>query len=235
MVTDDNSGEWVSYKTVSMENQRKCILPMNDISTTIFYNTRICISAPIEIPVTWHCSKVEQTAPKGISHITFVQEEWNPNTDVFEYIDGEISNVFHNDKRVIGIWADYAKELVEPAPEPRLPDIHSELPVRCEISYSGNKPQLKLGGSYKTFTATFYNPKNDVVDFVNGEWSYSIPGIELEEDPLTMLTSETSTALSENQIKLKIDNVDELLGKVMHLTFTSGKISSEILIDLIGM
>ena len=52
-----NAGVWENYKIEIPENQRKAILPMNEISATIFYNQRFIISAPIKEPLAWRLTK----------------------------------------------------------------------------------------------------------------------------------------------------------------------------------
>jgi len=44
---------------------------MNEISATIFYNQRLIISAPINEPLAWRLTKVEDVSPKGVRRLTF--------------------------------------------------------------------------------------------------------------------------------------------------------------------
>ena len=203
------------------ENQRKCILPMNDISETIFYDKRIIISAPIKEPVTWICTKVENTSPKGVNRITFAQDKFDQHKDYIEKDDNG---------KVVGMWADYWNTGLEPT----IPNEDETLTIRGEISYSGLNPQIKIGGSYKKFTIKFYDDETEI-DFKSGSWKFSIDGNDAS-DLITTLTSEASSDVNENQVKVKFIGDNTWLNKILNVAYTSDDgIESNIDIEIIGV
>ena len=72
-----NSGVWRDYKTESVENQTKGLLPYNDISKTLYYNTRSIISVDLPEPIAWRVTKVEGLAHKGNILFTFAQDQFD--------------------------------------------------------------------------------------------------------------------------------------------------------------
>lgn len=205
-----NSGIWTDYKITTVENQRKCILPMNPVSETLFYNQRIILSAPIKEPICWKITKVEQISPKGINNLTFAQDIYSQHKDAFEYEDGEISTTYHSDKMIIGMYADYFSSTVEPVDQDNT-DIPST--IYSVITCSGIKPEIKTGGSYKKFTVTFYNGET-IIPFQNGQWQFYVDG-EFAE----VITSKTG--LDENQIKVKLNSDSPYVGKNLIVKYVS--------------
>lgn len=151
-----NSGVWTDYSTTSVENQKKLWLPTNNDTRTIVYNEHITISDNPYRRTSWEVTKYVDTEPQGLVKLTLAQQlEYSPRDDlswVNTYSD-EISATNH------GIEYDFY--------EPRTNDKtqHTEvLPLDVVevqeanedeniITFSGVKPSLKVGGSYKTFTA----------------------------------------------------------------------------------
>lgn len=194
---------------------------MNDISATIFYDTRIIISAPIDEPVTWKCSKVEQVSPKGISHLTFAQDKFNAHTDFIEKDE---------EGNVVGMWADYFinDEVLPTDLEEQPHKIHSI--VTC----SGVKPDIKAGGHYKKFSVTFYDDDDEIIDYRDGYWTYTIDGIDVS-DKITTLNFGESTDVAINQVKAKLEADNNLIGKILVVGFESNDgIKSEMEINIVG-
>lgn len=218
-----NSGLWTSrggvVQTTTPENQLLCIMPMNDVSITMFYDQRIVISAPIKTPIVWECSKVNNMSPKGIVHFTFAQKRWNEHTDVFEYLgdeENEITNIYYPDKKIVGIWADYYSstnpiELDNKTKEDKV--INKEY----KITYSGVKPDIKSGGSYKKFTVNFFTDGLET-KYIPGRWEYTIDGKPCD-DLIDKLTTDTSNDVNENQEKIKFKKNDLYIGKVIKVNF----------------
>lgn len=202
------SGAWEDFKFSTPQNQKKCILPMNDVSTTLFYDQRIVLSADIEEPVVWICTKVEQIGPKGISRLTFAQDKWDQNRD---YVERD------EDGKVIGMWADYYKCAVTPedVPLPN-PPVSEDYAV---IEYAGKKPQMKVGGSYKKFSVLFYRDE-EPIEYKQGAWSFVVDGSDISAE-LATLTSTDSSDLNENEIKVKLPNDPSYIGKIMTVSFES--------------
>lgn len=224
-----NSGVWQNRGGVVQltmpENQRVCVLPMNEISSTIFYDQRIAMSAPTKVPITWKCSKVDNTNPKGILHLTFAQSRWDEHTDAFEYehIDGleDMSSKYDPRRTVIGIYADYYSSAVEPVEKevPKL-DIHGEITWNALA-------QVKVGGSYKKFTINFFD-RNDPIDFIPGQWSFSIKGVNCQDL--------VSVIEDYNVIKVKFIGDDSYIGSVLTIKYrTDTGIETSVDVEIVGL
>lgn len=220
-----NSGAWEDYKFSTPQNQKKCVLPMNDVSTTIFYDQRIALSANIEEPVVWICTKVEQIGPKGINRLTFAQDKWDENRDFVEY---------DSSGKCVGIWCDYFtgnSDLVpENTPEPPIiPDTEY-----AKVTFAGKKAQLKVGGSYKKFTVLFYR-NDEQTDFKTGSWSYLIDGKDAGSD-LIVLTKDDDDTIKENEVKVKIPKDDSYIGKLLTVRYVSDDgISAEVETEIVAL
>lgn len=215
-----NSGVWTDYRITTVENQRKCILPMNDISTTIFYNQRIAISAPIAEPIVWKCSKVEQTSPKGISHLTFAQDHWDEHHDYIEHINPDDPK-----SKVIGIWCDYFQYDI--TPEDAMSEDVFENNIHSVITYSGAKPEIKINGNKKTFTVDFYD-KEEHIEFREGTWSILLDDVDIIEDPELI-----DAVVQDNKLKFKYMGKNTDIGKILTVRYSStDNIVSEVQMEL---
>lgn len=206
----------------SIENQRKFILPYNDISKTIFYDQRLGITPPLEIPIMWKISKVEGINPLGVIIYTCVQDFYNSHTDVIEY---------DQDGNWVGVWADLKAEQNLPGEPPADSEV---LPLEtigdyAEFTYSGSKPQLKIKGSYKQLTLTYYNSGIELKNQTPGTWSYSIDDTDAS-DMLKVIEGDTP-----NIIKVKFLGGEEYLGKVLTITNTRNGISASQQLEIIAI
>lgn len=193
------------YKITSVENQKIVWLPTNDITKTIFYDQRLAISIERDVPVVWACSKVEETNVKGISRYTFKQDRYDQHKD---YIEKDPEG------NLIGIWCNYFDNGVKPiSPDESVSDKHAE------ITYSGVKKELKIGGSYKKFNVTFYKGEEET-PFEVGTWNYKIDGKDATP-LLNILTNATSKDVELNQVKIKFLGDDGFIGKVLHISYDS--------------
>lgn len=222
-----NSGLWQNrggaIQLTMVENQRICVLPMNDITGTLFYDQRVAISVPLKEPICWKLSKVETAAPRGVTRLTFAQDRWNEHTDAFHYDDGEFSPIYYPDRNVIGMYADYYESGITPV-EPVTPD---NLPkIYGEITYSA-LPQVKIGGSYKKFTITFYDDGTEI-PLPSGHWEFEIDG--------TDATDLLSTIEDGNTIKVKFNGDDSWTGAILKLTYiTDTNIKTTIDVEVVGL
>lgn len=211
-----NQGTWVDYRFRSVENQKLMWLPMSEYSKTIFYDTRVIISEPREIPVCWRCSKVEDMNVKGIARYTFAQDLYDEHHD---YIEKD------EDGNVIGMWADYFTSGITPTDQ-----TEPENKIYSVVTIVGKAQQIKVGGSYKTFRVTFYDGEEET-DFRPGVWSYFIDGQDASG-----LVTESTTGLAENQIKIKFKGGDEYISKNLIVRFTSDDgIASEVEVNIVGL
>lgn len=146
-----NSGVWTDYVSTVVENQRKIWFPTNPDTQTLTYNKHITISNNPYRRTAWEISKVEDTNPFGVTKITLKQELEHGIHDDLCWVNtttDSISDAEH------GIDYDFYK--------PRTNDVVQHTPAdetladNSVISFTGVKPNLKCGGSYKTYTANFY-------------------------------------------------------------------------------
>ena len=193
---------------------------MNDISSTIFYNQRLIISAPIPEPVAWRVTKVEDVSPKGIRRLTFAQDIWDQHKD---YIERDI------DGNVVGMYADYYISNINPemySPDKDQPISSST--VTSTITCSG-KPQFKIGGSAKTFTVTYYDENNEVIqDHEPGIWRFFIDHQRVPEELLT---------LSEDGVKIKVKFLgdDSYIGKILTVTNAQADATASMQVEIIAL
>lgn len=214
-----NSGVWRSYKTEVVENQTKAILPYNDISKTLYYNIRTIISADLPEPITWRVSKVEGLAHKGNIMFTFAQDIYDQHHD---YIERD------EDGKLLGMWADFLKESNLPSQTiPASPP--EEYDTYAEITYTGTKPQIKVGGSYKTITLTYYSTQSDTPDQTPGTWSYFIDDTDVT-DLIKVLETD-----SPNTIKVKWLGDEDYLGKILIIKNTRDNIVAELQLEIVSL
>lgn len=211
-----NSGEWTDFRVTNVENQRKFVLPYNDVSKTIFYNQRIALSPPLETPIAWHVSKVEGLNPLGIMYYTLAQESWDFHTDVIEYDD---------EGNVIGMWCDLNADANLPSDT----EDSEHDGTYAEITYSGSEPHIKVNGSYKTVTVTYYNSKELVKDQTPGEWSYWIDNTDASD------LIETLSQEDDNAIKVKFIGDEEYLGKVLTVRNTRDNIVAQVDLQIVSL
>lgn len=192
---------------------------MNRTTELLYYNQRLILDNNILTePRTWQISKIDRIISNGLSIFTCAQNMFDEHKDYIEL------DKYGN---VIGMWADYWESNITPI-SPDNPVISN---IYSEITYSGVKPQLKVGGNYKKFTVTFYD-KDAVIPYREGVWSYTIDGVDAS-DLVTMPDSSSDT--EENQIKIKFTGNKTYIGKVMTITHTSNTIVSSIDIEIVGL
>ena len=127
-----NSGSWDGDRFTFVDNITSAILPTNNDTLTIGYNHRFMITDPRrETPLVWAVSKVEDSTPIGLTTFKFTQETYSPTLD--------------NKELMI---CNYYDSVIEPK-------ANIEPQSTAAITYSGTKPTVKVGGSFKTFTPVF--------------------------------------------------------------------------------
>lgn len=163
-----NSGIYSYNKFTVEENQSKIWLPWNYISAELYYNQRIIVSMPIDEPLTWQISKIENTIPKGIQYVTLYQDKFNQHTDKIWY-PMDSGNPFPGQYTML---ADYAE----------LPDVpviedDSHTPVNINMKLSCGSTQIYVGGS-KVITALCMAEGEDVSADITYTWTYEIDGVD---------------------------------------------------------
>ena len=147
-----NSGVWTDYLTTTVENQKILWTQTNNDTRTITYNQHFTISDNQFSRIAWEISKRDDMAPIGITKLTLKQEQAIEMIDDLSWVNTTSDNISDQEH---GVNYDFFA--------PRVNDKGHHTPANEEIaddsiiSFSGVKPNLKCGGSYKTYTANFYS------------------------------------------------------------------------------
>ena len=215
------SGVWVDRIFETPDNITKCILPYNDITKNIFYDQRFIISVDLLQPLAWRVSKVEPFASRGNILYTLKQDMVDPHHD---YIERD------EDGKIIGMWCDYWKESNLPSDNPPTPD-PSDYGNYAVLTYAGAEPHIKVNGSYKAVTVTYYNSNELLNDQTPGEWSYWID----DTDASGLVKVISQQQLSSNTIKIKFLGDESYLGKVLTVKNVRGKIVAELQLQIVAL
>ena len=177
------------------------------------------ISDTREIPIVWSCSKVESMNVLGIARYTFKQDKWDEHTDYIEKDD---------EGNIIGMWASYyTNGEIEPTTPITPSSLHSQ------VTYSGKKADILIGGSYKKMTVTFYDGEEPIA-YRHGVWSFSIDGADVSH-LVDVKTQIDDASLQENQVKVKFIGNDDYINKTLVVAFDSvDGIKSSIQLNIIG-
>lgn len=214
-----NSGLWLDYKFQQPEDQTKFALPLNRDTEHLYYNTRLIIDAAVKTePRAWLISKINRANSKGIAIYTTTQDLFNQHTDKADYDE---------DGNVVAWWADWYSSNIEPTPIDAPTDSSSS--ITSVITCSG-KQQFKVGGSDKTFSVTFYDGNQEVIDHEVGSWAFKIG----DADAASLLTT-TAVPGTPNKIKVKFDGGDDHIGKILTITHTSGDVVSSLDIEVVPL
>lgn len=213
------SGIWLDRIFETPDNITKAILPYNEISKTLFYNTRILITVDLPTPLVWRVSKVEPFASRGNILYTFKEDIFDEHHDYIEC---------NNDGDVIGMWADYYNEDNLPT-EDTDESIPKDDGNYAEITYAGAEPHIKVNGSYKKVTITYYNSNEVIEDQTPGDWSYWIDDAEVSE-LIKVLETE-----SPNSIKIKFLGDEEYLGNVLVIKNVRDNIVAKLQLQIVAL
>ena len=208
-----NSGVWRDFHFERPEDQQKMLIPLNRDTEKNFYNMRIIADAKVlSEPRAWRITKVNRLAPNGLVLLTYAEDIFDQHNDYIETETDELGRT-----RVIGQWADYWKNNVEPAEPPE----DEPTWLRSSISCSGVRPFLKVGGGYKTLTVNF--TKNDEpAEPVLGYWYYTMAG----EDVSTLIVEKPTD--QDNQIKIKFAGDESYIGQMLVVTHVTDSTKSTI-------
>lgn len=190
-----NSGCWLDYYTEVVEQQHVMLMPSNNDTNILTYNTRMLVSNVGRYPpIAWKISKVQPSVVSDTVRFTMTQEQYNAAVDDVELM-----------------IADYKKSYVEPEiPEIEEPLMSSDVNAydikqHLEIVYSG-QPAVRAGGGFKKFTLKEYVDDKPVDVCGDIEWSIDFGG---NEDKLEL-------SIQDNILKVKCTNDYSLIGE----TFT---------------
>lgn len=202
-----NSGCWLDYTFEIVEQQHVMMMPSNDDTNVLTYNTRLLVSNVGRYPpIAWKISKVQPSVVNDTVRFTMTQEQYNAATDDHELM-----------------IADYRKSYVEPEiiETEEIPTISNS---NLEITYSG-KPAVRAGGGYKKFTLkTRVDGKLvDVSDAV--EWDVDFGDNNGKLDVPTQ----------DNVLKVKCTNDYSLIGKTFTVTATTKYGSKSIVVEVTSL
>jgi hypothetical protein len=139
-----------------------------------------------------------------LTKLKFTQETFNPTTDNYELM-----------------LADYYSSSITP----EVPDIEAELKGTASITYSGTKPTVKVGGSFKVFTPAFSDETVTV-----SKWTISDENGDISGD-----TENYTIEYDDDKLKLKIALNYNLIGKVLIVQLIGSDNSmAEVRIEVIG-
>lgn len=201
-----NSGVWLDYTFQVPENQHIAMLPTNDDTRTIMYDTRFLIGDSGRYPqIAWQVSKVQPSLNGTITRFTMTQEQFNATTDNAELM-----------------IANYYENKVEPEfPEPEQILSDSNL----EITYSG-KPAVRAGGGYKKFTLKT-RVDGKLVDMTDSiEWSIDFPDGDINQ---------LTTSVIDNAFKIQCTNDYSLIGKTFVIMAQSANSSTSLTVEVISL
>jgi hypothetical protein len=200
-----NSGVWLDYTMQIVENQHIMVIPTNDDSKTVTYDTKFLLSEPGRYPpLAWKVSKVAPSLNGDITKFTMTQEQFDPTRDnaelmIANYYDGVVN-----------------PEVLELEETPTISDL--------EITYSGS-PAVRAGGGYKKFRlqSRIDDKLVDTTDDV--EWSIDFGG---NEDKL-------SCAVQDNIFKVKCTNDYLLIGSTFTITATTEYGSKSLVVEVTSL
>lgn len=201
-----NSGCWLDYTFEVVEQQHVMMMPSNDDTNILTYNTRMLVSNEGRYPpIAWKISKVQPSVVNDSVRFTMTQEQFNAATDNAELM-----------------IADYRKSYVEPEhiESEEIPTI-SDL----EITYSG-KPTVRAGGGYKKFTLKSRVDGKLVDTTEDVEWSVDFPDGDLEK---------LECSAVDNILKVKCKNDHYLIGKTFFVKAATKYSSKSLIVEIIGL
>lgn len=200
-----NSGIWIKYNIEKVEDQSVFLLPLTRETEHLYYNTRMIIDNKVLTePRAWKITKVNRLDANGLTKITLAQDRFDQHKDYIELDDNG---------NVIGMWADYFEE-GQATPT----DAHEEVPqIHSVISYSGLKPEIKVGGGYKKFKTEYYRDDKTIVPYTC-TWSFAIRDGEIITPIIGSGTLIDVVTLSGTEMKVKFLGDDSYIGKVLIIT-----------------
>lgn len=118
-----------------------------------------------------------------------------------------------------------------------------EREVTCVITYTGGDNKLRIGGSYKTFDAAFYEGGEPIAFKSGGVWSFDIlKDGETEWKPISYYAAAYPDLtdivyVSESEIKIKIpdEDNDDFIGDQFKVTYTADGISGSAIMLITGI
>lgn len=217
------------FKFTSVEDQQKFACPLNTHTETLFYNRRILLDSNLynsdSEPRTWIVSKVNRISPNGILRLTMAQDLFNQHND---YIERDEDGV------VIGLWADYFSSEIAPVPvEISVSESEDDIniPTVTSVITCSGRPQIRIGGSPKTFVVNYYDENNqEISDFEIGNWEFLI-----DNNPITDYTDLIDLIFEDNNVKVKFLGDDNYIGKILTVTNVAGDVTASLDVEIMAL
>ena len=209
-----NAGTWLDYTLQIVENQSIVIMPTNDDTRTIAYDTKFLISEPgRNPPIAWKISKIFNEFNGDITRFTMTQEQFNPATD--------------NAELMIANYYDGSATEPEFANNQETTDADD-----LEIVYSG-MPTVKAGGSYKKFTLKKY-VNGELTDVVIDDTNSVTWRIEYANDEDEFDLSKFKREENGSVFKIKCEEY-EFIGNQFKITANAYDSSKSIIAEVISL
>ena len=161
---------------------------------------RVLVGALTEKPVAWTISKVENANELGIQMLTLYQDFFNEHTDYVNIETGEM-------------YADYYDSDIAPT-DPTEP---TPTPSSNYGTITASTSTIKIGGSYKTLTATVFDESGtDITDTYSDavfNWTCSIEGEDFTNSDIIAWLDGTTF----NKQKIKFSNDRSYLEKILEV------------------
>lgn len=215
----------------------KVWLPMNPITEKLFYvnangnkkNQRIIMSAPTDTPIVWQISKVENSSPFGLQKLTLAQDFFDDNADFIDKEEQANGDLF-------AMYANYYSSTIKPE-EDKEDNTQS---IRCVISCNDNK--IKVNGSYKLLTVTYYDEDNndvtnDYIDLITPDcWTCSIGNNDFTSNDLITWSEQNVLA---NQMRIKFGNDRSYLTNILTVqcafNINDVNVTGEIQLEIVAL
>ena len=215
-----NSGVWLDYTTQVVENQHILVMPTNNDSKTITYDTKFLISEPGRYPpIAWKVSKVAPSLNGDITKFTMTQEQFDPSHDNAELM---IANYYD------GVVNPSRSELEE-----------KQIESNLEIVYS-SYPAVKAGGGYKKFSLCEH-VDGSLID-VTEEIVWSIDGVLIGTKDVDKYVigfggkdNLLACSIQDNILKVKCINDYSLIGSTFTITATTQYSSKSLVVEVASL
>lgn len=201
-----NSGVWLDYTLQVVEQQHVMLMPCNNDTNTIEYDSKFLVSNEGRYPpIAWKISKIQPSVTYDTVRFTMTQEQFNASTD-------DVDQMIANYK--IPYVAPEVQKIEEMQQQ-------SDLEIVCS-----NRPAVRAGGGYKKFTLKEL-VGSELVDVTGDvEWS-----VDFSEGDLSKL----ETSISGNVFKVKCTNDYSLIGKTFVVTAKNKYGSKSIAVEVISL
>lgn len=201
-----NSGVWLDYVFQVAENQHIALLPTNDDSRTLGYDTKMLVGDSNRYPpIAWKVSKISSSLNGDKTFFTMTQEQFNPNTDNAELM-------------IADYWQSaVTPEVIEIEEAPTVSDL--------EIVYSGS-PAVRAGGGYKKFVLKTRVDGQLVDTSEDVKWSVDFSDVD---------DTKLVCSISDNIFKVKCVNDYSLIGKTFTINAKTNTSSKCVTVEVISL